>query len=512
MHPGTARVEERARSVNNKRVLTIALVLTAVTVCAVASWIAGARIQSPAEAAARTAPPTPSPILVPVEERVLSSDVVTRGTARFGQPTTIAIAPSPLKADAGVITMLPARGTQIDEGAVLLTASGRPVFVLQGDFPAYRDLVPGLAGDDVLQFEMALQRLGHEPGEADGTYDEATATAVTEWYAAAGWSPFAATAEQLTTIRALEQELSAAENARLAAEDAVATAELAVNAAQAELWSATSAAQASVAELGATREALWRDWAPDEDRAIADANLAAAKAAAGAAYSSGQASVQAALDAQKAAEREAAAAATLVDQLTADLALAQRDAGVKVPLDEVVFIPSLPVRVESLETAIGDAASGPVLTVTNNQLAVDASLPLEEAPLVKSGMPVTIDEPDLGVAATGIVERVADTPGTNGVDGFHIYLEVLVTETPASLEGFSLRLTIPVESTAGKVTAVPISALSLAADGTTRVQVERDGGLVYVVVEPGLSADGFVEVTPVDGTLSPGERVVIGFE
>jgi hypothetical protein len=54
-----------------------------------------------------------------------------------------------LKPDAGIITRLPARSTQPQEGDVLLTASGRPVFILQGEMPAYRDLVPGTSGDDV---------------------------------------------------------------------------------------------------------------------------------------------------------------------------------------------------------------------------------------------------------------------------------------------------------------------------------------------------------------------------
>jgi hypothetical protein len=36
--------------------------------------------------------------------------------------------------------------------------------------------------------------------------------------------------------------------------------------------------------------------------------------------------------------------------------------------------------------------------------------------------------------------------------------------------------------------------------------------LEYVVVEPGLSASGFVQVTPVDGELAPGQLVVIGYE
>ena len=65
---------------SRKRIVTLLLVLALVALAAAVSWMAGSSIKSPAEMAARTAPPTPSPILVPVEERVLSSDVVTRGT------------------------------------------------------------------------------------------------------------------------------------------------------------------------------------------------------------------------------------------------------------------------------------------------------------------------------------------------------------------------------------------------------------------------------------------------
>jgi multidrug efflux pump subunit AcrA (membrane-fusion protein) len=150
------------------------------------------------------------------------------------------------------------------------------------------------------------------------------------------------------------------------------------------------------------------------------------------------------------------------------------------------------------------------MSVTDNQRAIDSSLPLDAAPLVEPGMPVAIDEQALGVKTTGVVEMVASTPGTHGVDGYHIYFGVRVDETATPLEGFSLRLTIPIQSTKGAVTAVPISALSLAADGTSRVQVENHGALEYIVVEPGLSADGYVEVTPVKGTLAPGQLVVVG--
>jgi peptidoglycan hydrolase-like protein with peptidoglycan-binding domain len=470
-------IETAGGGLDRKQKLALSLVLVALL--AVVSWVAGSKIQSPAEAAARTAPPAPSPILVPVEERILTSDIITRGTARFGLPQSISLALSPLKADASVITTLPAQGDQLNEGDVLLTASGRPVFLLQGKIPAYRDLVSGLSGEDVRQLEAALKRLRFDPGPVDGVYDEKTSAAVAGWYAAAGFVSFGPTGEQLTKIRSLESDLALAVNEKLAADDALALAPLAVEAARAQ--AASDVATAS----GSARTA---------------AQLA------------GEIAIRAAQDSEKAAGREVERLTHLVDQLTADFEAARRQADSPVPLGEIVFVSAFPVRVEEIKAQIGDSASGPVMVVTNNQLAIDSSLPLAEAPLVKPGMPVAIDEPDLGLQATGVVSRVAASPGTDGVDGYHIYFEILVDETPVRLEGFSLRLTIPVESTGGAVTVVPVSALFLAADGTSRVQVDNNGSLEFVVVKPGLSADGFVQVTPVDGTLSAGQLVLVGYE
>jgi len=606
---------------------------------------------------------TGSPILAPVEERVLSSNIVTLGTARYGLPKSISITPSALKAKAGVITTLPSRNTQLREGDVMLTASGRPVFVLQGKIPAYRDLVPGTSGDDVRQLEQALKRLGFDPGPIDGTYDEQTSTAVIQWYNSAEWEPFGATFAQLANIRTLEESsadaaktklaaVAAATAAALAVESAKAAAEHANNAAAAGIEAQTAARDKAKADLAnatlvveaarATADRLLKAATTDRAakmadrkrliptsgsgtplaveaarataelankaaradiqakiagralivmdprqtstaRAAADAHLELARAAAlkiqlegkvavqaaeraaelaaeqfelteaavKAAQLEGEVAIQAALNAQKVAERnvklaegqlELARAAARVKQLegeaafqaavdaqriakldakltadraarlAADLDMAKRKVGVQVPADEIVFIPALPVRVEQANVLVGDAASGAVMAVTDNQLAIDSSLPLDTAPLVKPGMQVAIDEQALGIKARGVVARVADTPGTHGVDRQHIYFKVRVDETPTTLEGVSLRLTIPVESTKGAVTAVPISAVSRAADGTSRIQVKHDGALEYIVVEPGLSDDGFVQVTPVEGTLAAGQLVVVGYE
>jgi peptidoglycan hydrolase-like protein with peptidoglycan-binding domain len=134
---------------------------------------------------------------------------------------------------AGLITTLPLVNTQFEEGDVILTASGRPVFVLQGEVPAFRDLVPGISGKDVRQLEEGLKRLGFDPGPVDGTYDEQTSAAVGTWYTSAGYEPFGPTTAQLAGIQTLELALGDAMRARLAAAGAAATAGRAVESARA---------------------------------------------------------------------------------------------------------------------------------------------------------------------------------------------------------------------------------------------------------------------------------------
>lgn len=496
---------------SRKRVLPLFLVLVFATLTATASWIASSAIKSPAEVAARTAPPTPSPILVPVEKRMLTSQIITRGTARFVLPQSVSIAPTTLKTRSGVVSAVKERGSQLREGDVLLTASGRPVFALQGDIPVYRDLVPGISGDDVRQLEAALKRRGFDPDPVDGTFDENTSAAVASWYVSAGWTPFGPTHQQLSKIRALEEELASMRNRGLAA--AAAAAPLAIDAARARARSANKVAAAKLTvRTSAWSQLIANPRATDDQRKSAKADLKVYKAAAIATRLEGELAIQAAVDAQKAAEREASLAEKMAARLAADLEATKRRTGVQVPADEVLFITALPVRVEETRVAVGDAALGPVITVTTNEIVIDSSLRLDEAPFVKPGMSVKIDEPALGIEAKGVVQRVAASPGTDGVDGYHIYFETLVTEANRALEGFSLRLKIPVQSTAGEVTAVPVSAISLAADGTSRVQVDIHGGLKFLVVKPGLSANGFVEITALEGVLEPGQLVVVGHE
>jgi hypothetical protein len=102
---------------------------------------------------------------------------------------------------------------------------------------------------------------------------------------------------------------------------------------------------------------------------------------------------------------------------------------------------------------------------------------------------VAIRATDSGVAATGTVTPIATTPGPNRVDPHRYYQEVTTTGLDGSLNGASVVQTISVRTTEGEVLAVPVAALSMASDGTTRVQVQpANGPPRYVRVEPGLSA------------------------
>jgi multidrug efflux pump subunit AcrA (membrane-fusion protein) len=151
------------------------------------------------------------------------------------------------------------------------------------------------------------------------------------------------------------------------------------------------------------------------------------------------------------------------------------------------------------------------MTVTGSNLVVESALSAADAKLVKPGGHVAIHVPDTGLDATGTVTQIATTPGTNGVDPQRYYVEVTPDNLDVGLAGASVVQTISVSTTQGDVLALPVAALSMASDGTTRVQVLNPGAPVrFVTVEPGLAAKGLVAVTAVQGDLNPGDLVVVG--
>ncbi|GAA1371763.1 peptidoglycan-binding protein [Streptomyces beijiangensis] len=148
-------------------------------------------IKSPAQAAADSAAPQPDVLTAPVVRKVLAQSVVTRGTVTASQRTDIASTGSAKDVGRSVVTKVKiAPGGTLSPGQVLLEVSGRPMFILQGDLPAYRDLMPGMSGEDVTQLQRALSRIGYaSSGDTVGVFGPGTEHAVTRYYRAIGYAP-----------------------------------------------------------------------------------------------------------------------------------------------------------------------------------------------------------------------------------------------------------------------------------------------------------------------------------
>jgi hypothetical protein len=87
--------------------------------------------------------------------------------------------PLVLAAD-GTLTEVPAAGDVIRPGDVVAEVDGRPIVAVQGAFPLWRTLGPGVEdGKDVLQVEYLLASLGYAQ-EHDVTVDEEWTSATTD--------------------------------------------------------------------------------------------------------------------------------------------------------------------------------------------------------------------------------------------------------------------------------------------------------------------------------------------
>jgi hypothetical protein len=96
------------------------------------------------------------------------------------------------------------------------------------------------------------------------------------------------------------------------------------------------------------------------------------------------------------------------------------------------------------------------------------------------------------------------------VDPQRFYFEITPDNAPTSLVGASVKLTIPVKSTTGEVLVIPLSALTIGASGTSRVEIVTGATTRFVDVVPGLVAQGLVEVTASAGDLAVGDNAVVG--
>lgn len=261
----------------------LALVVAAVVAAAGIGWFVGSQIRSPAEVAAEAEPPEASNITVEVVRESLSADIITRGDIVFDDPLSLSLSGSfAQQPERLVVTQAVEVDTELAEGEVAVEVVGRPVFLLTGEIPMYRDLRPGASGDDVLQVEEALSRLGYFPGEPDETWDQMTGAAVAAWYEQAGYRPNGLSEEDEAALTAARDRVRAAEGAVADSEAALRDAQQGsgrsgVAAAEAELEAAQDDFELAKIDAGRANE-LARTAVTDAEAALADAETALAAA------------------------------------------------------------------------------------------------------------------------------------------------------------------------------------------------------------------------------------------
>ncbi|MEV6154067.1 peptidoglycan-binding protein [Nonomuraea sp. NPDC052129] len=125
-------------------------------------------------AAGKTAGALP-PATTTVTRQTLLDTREADGDLGYG-PTTTAVSRKP-----GTVTWLPDSGDMIGRGKSLYRLDAKPVVLMYGTTPAYRDLRIGTEGKDVEQLERNLKALGYDGFTVDDEYTASTADAVREW-------------------------------------------------------------------------------------------------------------------------------------------------------------------------------------------------------------------------------------------------------------------------------------------------------------------------------------------
>ncbi|MFI0767880.1 efflux RND transporter periplasmic adaptor subunit [Streptomyces sp. NPDC021218] len=82
----------------------------------------------------------------------------------------------------GTVTVAAEAGSTVTQGQALYELNDKPVTLLYGQIPMFREMKPGDRGSDVLQLERNLRDLGFGAGlYIDPRYDAATKAAVKNW-------------------------------------------------------------------------------------------------------------------------------------------------------------------------------------------------------------------------------------------------------------------------------------------------------------------------------------------
>lgn len=369
----------------------------------------------------------------------------------------------------GPITEIVEPGTIVEQGDVLYRADGEPVVVLYGETLAYRtlrDASTNLTGADVEQLETALVALGYDPDGSvtvDNEFTSYTEQMVEDWQEDIG-----ATDDGVVNLG----EVVFLPGPALVLDASQLGDTAGSNAAAVTLLTGSALSGPDVEQLEATLAALGFDPGAVDGTFTTETQ-------------------QAVIDWQQSVGM---------------------DADGVVNLGEVVFRPDA-VRVASVNLTIGSSVNPgtALLETSSNQSVVAVDLSAQDQGLLAEGDRVSVVLPN-DVETPATVTYVAELAtvfgsGPEQQTTFEILIELDDDSLAVGFDEAPVDVLVITDQRLGAM-AVPVSSLLALAEGGYAVEVDRGNGqTALVAVDPGMYADGYVEVEA-DG-LQPGDRVVM---
>ena len=150
--------------------------------------VLGEYFRTPEEASLRQTPEA-GPISDPLRREVLEETLTLRATVAPAKRAEPAFA---LTTQGKIVTAVRVTaGVELKSGQVILELEGRPVIVLTGDFPSWRDFTLSTTGPDAAQLQTALVDVGLYQGDDQehGTVGHRTLNAVLSLYETIGYDP-----------------------------------------------------------------------------------------------------------------------------------------------------------------------------------------------------------------------------------------------------------------------------------------------------------------------------------
>jgi len=171
------------------------------------------------------------------------------------------------------------------------------------------------------------------------------------------------------------------------------------------------------------------------------------------------------------------------------------------------------VRVGAHSATVGESVQPgtPILEISSSTQVVTVELELADRTLVARGDQVTVELPDESeiagrIAGIGSVAQATTDEETGEETGSTVEVTIRLSERARGLTQAPVDVVVVTDSQEG-VLAVPVTALVALLGGGYAVEVPNAQTTRLVQVEPGMYADGYVEIA--EGDLAEGDTVVV---